>query len=391
MLKWYLLYTEGAFIGKYRVVNFSGTPYGTPDAMYQGREDYFNKHKHKHHPHQDDAQLNRLSNELFELFNSIHTTLSNSLSNSLNKKRQKIFYIEQVIGRVTRILNRPEQPTAMQKALYLDNLSETLKLAAELSFHEETWTFRSLGHLLMWIAAAAAMTAIVSYFLVSSAPIAITAAVCSALLGGLGLYLQKFSNAANISEALSDVVHNVKPFPCIKGHVGHVGVDDDVHQCSNSITEYFKNNANDIDTYLTTVSHVKNVDDGRAFLYSAISDAFNQRINAGDSAEELMAYLNESKNLNCERLAASCGIAIIPEKNTSHEFSALAFLPMEALFAEGGLDYLGAEDPTDALQKAYVKFWGRYSCSYTKAISSFLDDVRNQLEDKWDELRFGMN
>jgi hypothetical protein len=411
-------------MSKYRVINFAGVPYGTPKAMQEGRQAYIKKHLSESKDYALAQQIkivkscDRSKERLFidksvvedqldGLLGHVFHLNGNARTMMEKEQQQAILHTEQVIGRVARILNRPKNPTQQQKQSYLDNLQETLKLAEELSLHENTWTIRKIGRLLMGIAAAAAITAIVSYFLVSSAPIAMTVAVCSALLGGLGLYLQKFSKAASLKETLSDVVHNVKPFPADKraglysSNVGGYepydsGSDDDNHQNGGGLLEgkfdrYFNmSTVGNIRNYLSSQLPYSN--SGSEFkrnrytmspseqLIEKIKIGLEQRLASGDNELELHDQLSSDSSV--AKLVASSGIEIIPVEN------GVVFASVEELMADGGLDPLGADNPVEALKSAYQTLVAKIEAQYTspmthitntaKAVYSFFADSRRQ-------------
>ncbi|MDF1684967.1 MAG: hypothetical protein P1U36_09990 [Legionellaceae bacterium] len=366
-------------MSKYRVVNFSGTPYGTPTAMQESRQAYINTHlsgpknyafhnqisttcnsqSQKNHIFSDTSVVDDQLNKLIGLVDKLN---AHAKTMDERKQQQAILHMEQVIGRITRILNRPENLTPQQKDLYLDNLQETLKLAEELSIYEHgnAWTWREIGRLLIVIAGAAAITAIVSYFVLSSAPIAITVAVCSALLADLGFYLLKFSSADSLKETLSDVVRNVKPFPADeKGDLnplypGYCNIDgsDDNDQngyglLGNSFDRYL--NEDDIYSYLSSkVFHSPYFPDRYTpELTKKIRTGLENRLNSGDNKQELLDQLPDDSS--CEKLAALSDVASIPVGEN------VFFISMEELIAEGDLDPLGAENPTEALKNAFDK------------------------------------
>ena len=242
---------------------------------------------------------------------------------------------------------------------------------------------RKIGRLLMGIAAAAAITAIARYFLVSLAPIAMTVAVCSALLGGLGLYLQKFSKAASLKEALSDVVHNVKPFPADEedgfvlatvGGYKPYDSDDDNHQNGGGLLEgkfdrYI--NLRKIQAYLTAqipVSfdrlHIKTygfeiTPSNR--LIAEIKRGLEQRLASGDNELELHDQLSSDSSV--KKLVASSGIEIIPMDN------GVVFASVEELMADGGLDPLGSANPEEALKSAHQTLVAKIESQHTSPMT----------------------
>jgi len=390
-------------MSKYRVINFSGVPYGTPDEMRAGRKAYIDRHLSGQ---KDYALANKIGEtksytyrkELIFIDQSVVDNQLVSLLDQLNKlepldlrvttmekreQQQAILQTEQVIGRVARILNRPYDLTQEQKKLYLDNLQETLKLAETLSIHENTWTWRKIGRLLMGIAAAAAITAIVSFFVFSTAPIAITVAVCSALLGGLGLYLQQFSNAASLNETLSDVVHNVKLFPADVevdvvlfsedgNELDDSGSDDDNPQngCRLFMRRFDKYlEESEIGDYLKSkvFSQQYYLDRYITELTEKIKSGLEQRLDSQDNENELHDQLSIDSSV--EQLVASSGIEIIPMDN------GVVFASVEELMADGGLDPLGSANPEKALKSAHQTLVAKIEAQHTSPMTHITNAV----------------
>jgi|GEM_PF-3125107 len=328
--------------------------------------------------------LNKYRKELIFIDQSVVDNQLDHLLDQLNKldfrattmekreQQQAILQTEQVIGRVARILNRPYDPTQEQKKLYLDNLQETLKLAETLSIHENTWTWRKIGRLLMGIAAAAAITAIVSFFVFSTAPIAMTVAVCSALLGGLGLYLQKFSNAASLNETLSDVVHNVKLFPAdVEVDVVLFSEDDNPQNGCRLFMRRFDKYLEEskIGDYLKykVFSQQDYPDRYITELTEKIKSGLEQRLDSQDNENELHDQL--SIDLSVEQLVASSGIEIIPMDN------GVVFASVEELMADGGLDPLGSANPEKALKSAHQTLVAKIEAQHTSPMTHITNAV----------------
>lgn len=358
-------------MSKYSVVNFSGISYGKPESMYKGRMSYTTKHLFEMHTNGQNYWLNErivailqledkmrdifidstlVEKQLRELEQHISTLYqaAESINDEVSTKNKQLqaLHCEQVIGRVLRILNRPLAPTNRQQQLYIDNLNETLKLAEELSGIDQPWTLRQIGRLLMWISVAATLTSVVSFVTLFSIPVALTAAACAILLGGLGYYLNRFANARNLQESLEDVVHNVKLFPQNSDHDRLPEFD----YCN--VILMFEYTREIVSNKTDNITSINGISIDRFSHYIPIlphkcTTALALRVAAGDSLEELQDQLQNNQERNSiEQLLDICGLVVL-EINQE-----IVIKSIEDLMAHGGLDPLGAENPTEALQQA---------------------------------------
>ena len=205
----------------YEVVNFSGIPYDKPEKMRRGRVEYVQQHLYINEFIKSDFALIKKNERIKQAYIDVFKDLplgNQHLPELIRMLRQihdddemdtlSIFHCEQVIGRVLRVLNRPKNPTIEQINEYNGNLSETLKLAKDLSGFGFNW--RKVGRWLMTFALAVAVSAGIAFFLVS-APVSFALAGTAVFLGVIGLCLKQFTSLT-MDELVTDFVNNVKPF-----------------------------------------------------------------------------------------------------------------------------------------------------------------------------------
>lgn len=347
---------------KYKVINFSGVPYGKPAEMQKGREQYIVRQLVK----TDDIWHPKLNNKYQEVFKVIplghqqlkvlHTLLMRASNTPLDA-----FHCEQVIGRVLRILNRPRSPDMHQMISYNANLDETLKLAHNLSRYGVNW--RKIGRVLMNFALCAAVASGVAFFLVSS-PASFAMAGAAAFLGSVAWFLKIFS-VANLEETLSGFVGNAKRF--VPSHKNTFNFDNhyyfsdgsnvpppngpfyDIKRIRDTLNEYLPQSLV-LPQFQSNTSYFHDVS-----YREVLAVSLQSRVIEGDDFNELLQQLNDIPTCSdidhFKYVAAICGLTMILDEN--HTFS---MIETSALYELTHLDPLGSDNPAEALQQAAVEF-----------------------------------
>ena len=354
---------------KYQVVNFAGIPYGKPDEMQKGRERYIDRqlvtndfiwHPITPNKHQDVFKVLHLGHQQLKELHSLLLKNATIHSSSPSNAPLAMLHCEQVIGRVLRILNRPQTPTLHQMDLYHQNLDETLKLAQDLSGYGFNW--RKLGRVLMALALCAAVASGLTYFLVS-APVSFALAGSAVFLGTLGWFLKKYS-PANLEEKVTDFVNNVKRFDLTFKNNNFSGYADGHYYDDNGPNGPF--GARDqiremIYTYLPQNSRLPRFQPDASHMYDPISHgealvfSLTNRVVAGDHIDELQQQFQQIPECQgLERLkhvAAISGLTVIENQNDS-----FSMINTTELYALTHLDPLGSENPAEALRQASIEY-----------------------------------
>lgn len=305
-----------------------------------------------------------------------------------------MFRCEQVIGRVLRVLNRPKNPTTEQINEYNRNLSETLKLAKDLSGFGFNW--RKVGRWLMAFALAAAVSSVVAFFF-ASAPLSIALAGAAVFLGAVGWCLNRYTSIT-MDELVTDFVNNVKPFPSDTVLVHNASRK--AHGCGTGYDESFDKDANYLfNKYLCSHVSGRNISQFAVFLdlYADTSTddsaiaitiekhllaGIKKRLIAGDEYGELDAQFEKNANTiehskdsefkYFERVAAISGMTVI-----THKDNKIDLVETSLLYATSQLDPLGADDPQAALLKAYEEH--KSGLSLLQNVSEKLSGLGNSI------------
>ena len=332
---------------KYQVVNFAGILYGKPNEMEVGRLQYIERQLTKdnvwHPEHPDYVDVFKM----LPLGRAHLRQLHSILSDISRKDPLATLHCEQVIGRVLRILNRPQNPSSDQVNEYHRNLQETLKLAEHLSRSDFNW--RRLGRVLMAVAMCAAVASGIAFFF-ASAPVSFALAGSAVFLGAVSWYLNRYS-PANLEEVVTDFVHNVKDF-------SNQHVDDmkPFSPCYIDPNDLFYQAHSIISTSMSGINNVSNkIRDALDQICYECTFSLKSRLIAGDSLREIQAQYNETKEYQgldlLKRVMAISGLTAIKNQDSS-----IRVIGTTALYDLTHLDPLGSDNPEEALRQASEEY-----------------------------------
>ena len=329
---------------KYQVVNFAGILYGKPNEMEVGRLQYIERQLTKdnvwHPEHPDYVDVFKM----LPLGRAHLRQLHSILSDISRKDPLATLHCEQVIGRVLRILNRPQNPSSVQVDEYNRNLQETLKLAEHLSRSDFNW--RRLGRVLMAVAMCAAVASGIAFFF-ASAPVSFALAGSAVFLGAVGWYLNRYS-PASLEEVVTDFVHNVKDF-------SNQPVDDTkpFDPRYNDPNDPFNQVYSVISTSMSEINNVSN--EIRCPIRLECTLSLKSRLIAGDSLTEIQAQYDKTKAYQgldrLKRVITISGLTVIENQDCS-----IRVIATTALYYLTHLDPLGSDNPEEALRQASEEY-----------------------------------
>ena len=329
---------------KYQVVNFAGILYGKPKEMQIGRLQYIQRQLTKENVWHPEQQLYVDVFKVLPLGHAHLRQLHSILSDISRKDPLATLHCEQVIGRVLRILNRPQNPSSDQVNEYHRNLQETLKLAEHLSRSDFNW--RRLGRVLMAVAMCAAVASGIAFFF-ASAPVSFALAGSAVFLGAVSWYLNRYS-PANLEEVVTDFVHNVKDF-------SNQPVDDTkpFDPRYNDPNDPFNQVYSVISTSMSEINNVSN--EIRCPIRLECTLSLKSRLIAGDSLTEIQAQYDKTKAYQgldrLKRVITISGLTVIENQDCS-----IRVIATTALYYLTHLDPLGSDNPEEALRQASEEY-----------------------------------